>query len=246
MRSWCTQRIANIGFIAIIILVYVALQLDHPSPTHPNGEESLLPAEETPVVALPPLTKAQLLFILYTFAAHILALAFPIRLCWATYSITERLRHASAQRVIKPRPRRRSMKKMKHHDDGYEASLSSFSESSSSSVFSDSTDESSPEREQKSRISTTLHTIIIPNYKEELDTLRETLEVLSCHRYSRSTYEVYFCHLHSCISKLIMLSTDLPRNGTGRRRCSNQGNNSRERVFPQVSKHRFYHTPERN
>jgi hypothetical protein len=35
-----------------------------------------------------------------------------------------------------------------------------------------------------------LHAIIIPNYKEELDTLRETLEVLGCHSQASSAYDV--------------------------------------------------------
>ena len=35
-----------------------------------------------------------------------------------------------------------------------------------------------------------VHTIILPNYKEEMDTLRETLEVLASHQLARSSYEV--------------------------------------------------------
>jgi hypothetical protein len=35
-----------------------------------------------------------------------------------------------------------------------------------------------------------LHAILIPNYKEDIDGLRETLDVLASHPQSRSTYDV--------------------------------------------------------
>lgn len=35
-----------------------------------------------------------------------------------------------------------------------------------------------------------LHAIIIPNYKENIDDLRETLDVLASHPQARSTYDV--------------------------------------------------------
>lgn len=37
-----------------------------------------------------------------------------------------------------------------------------------------------------------VHAIIVPNYKEELDTLRETLDVLGSHPQARTSYEVSF------------------------------------------------------
>ncbi|CZS90210.1 uncharacterized protein RCO7_08631 [Rhynchosporium graminicola] len=36
-----------------------------------------------------------------------------------------------------------------------------------------------------------VHTIILPNYKEDLDTLRETLDILASHSLARSSYEIY-------------------------------------------------------
>lgn len=35
-----------------------------------------------------------------------------------------------------------------------------------------------------------VHAIIVPNYKEEMDTLRETLEVLASHPQAREVYDV--------------------------------------------------------
>ncbi|KAN0099806.1 hypothetical protein V8E51_013581 [Hyaloscypha variabilis] len=36
-----------------------------------------------------------------------------------------------------------------------------------------------------------VHAIILPNYKEEMETLRETLEVLASHQLAHSSYEIY-------------------------------------------------------
>ena len=194
IRSWCTQRIASVGLVAILLLTYLALGYDRPSIVPLSNDSTPLPAEDRPTRSL---TKAQMVFVCYTIAAHVLALVFPIRLCWATRSLTKRLRGVSVKQVSTPRPRRRSMKEIKHQDDGYEASISSFADSSSSSVYSESTDDCSPEREKLSDV--VLHTIIVPNYKEELDTLRETLEVLACHRHAKNTYEVPFKPVYNTV-----------------------------------------------
>lgn len=37
------------------------------------------------------------------------------------------------------------------------------------------------------------HAIIIPNYEEDINTLRETLKVLACHLQASSSYEVRLC-----------------------------------------------------
>lgn len=35
-----------------------------------------------------------------------------------------------------------------------------------------------------------VHAILLPNYKEDIDTLRETLEVLASHAQARTSYDV--------------------------------------------------------
>jgi hypothetical protein len=42
-------------------------------------------------------------------------------------------------------------------------------------------DSTSIEMESKANRKDVLHAIILPNYKEDIDTLRETLDVLACH-----------------------------------------------------------------
>jgi hypothetical protein len=62
------------------------------------------------------------------------------------------------------------------------------SEDSLSSDFSESEIELSTESEYEDE--PLVHAIILPNYKEDMDTLRETLEVMASHQLARSSYEV--------------------------------------------------------
>ena len=59
--------------------------------------------------------------------------------------------------------------------------------------------------------------IILPNYEEDLDTLRDTLEVLACHGKARSSYEVGLHHLCSMdLCGAVFFAVDLSCHGTRR------------------------------
>lgn len=73
--------------------------------------------------------------------------------------------------------------------------LSSGSSGSSESGYADSVSDSSEEfspttTESEWSDAPLLHAIIIPNYKEEIDTLRETLDILGSHIQAETSYEV--------------------------------------------------------
>ena len=74
-----------------------------------------------------------------------------------------------------------SSKSRKGSEVGYEESVSS--DSSDSMALSTLNDDEWDEEPL-------VHAIILPNYKEDLDTLRETLDVLACHPQASSSYEV--------------------------------------------------------
>jgi antirestriction protein len=62
------------------------------------------------------------------------------------------------------------------------------SEDCLSSDFSESEIEACTESEYEDE--PLIHAIILPNYKEDMDTLKETLEVMASHQFARSSYEV--------------------------------------------------------
>lgn len=180
--AWCVQRVTSLVFISLIILLYVAIWHDCPQALH-HGKASLkLPTAGEKVDDNIPLTNAQLLFICYTLVAHFLGLTFPMRLVFATRSITKKLKNELRQSPITsnvfsnlPETPSKLLESGYGHE-GYESSSSSY------------TDESRTQVDDNDDL--ILHTIIIPNYKEDIETLRETLEVLACHPQASSTYEV--------------------------------------------------------
>ncbi|KAL2067501.1 hypothetical protein VTL71DRAFT_1926 [Oculimacula yallundae] len=98
--------------------------------------------------------------------------------------MTKNLRFASQQASSAP-PRKRLARKESStgSESGYENSASSdYSDSETGrSTSASSTWDDEPVK----------HAIILPNYKEDMDTLRETLDILASHSIARSSYEIY-------------------------------------------------------
>ena len=181
LLSWCIQRVANLGIVALICLILVAFVWDRPSQEkYDDGK----PRRQ--------ITNGQLVYVYYTLFVHILGVLFPLRLCWAIRSMTRSLKMAAIQQPQVSPPSRvsssSSFQSRRGSEIGYEDSVAS---DSSDSIALSALNEN--EWDEKPL----LHAIILPNYKEELDTLRETLDVLACHPQACSSYEVGFYQLSS-------------------------------------------------
>jgi len=129
------------------------------------------------------------IFAYYCLLIHFLVFIFPLRSCWAVFTITRSLRKTARSKTLKDF-------KFAHRRRGSSTSLSS-SETLTSSRDLSSTSSSEagdldPEFYADGDIAPdrVIHAIVIPNYKEENDTLRETLEVLASHPQARNTYDV--------------------------------------------------------
>ena len=134
-------------------------------------------------------------FAYYCLLIHFLVFVFPIRSCMAVFTITRSLRKVARSRALKDI-------KFSHRRRGSSTSLSS-SETLTSSRDLGSTSSSEAgdldvEMYAEADIAPDriIHAIIIPNYKEENDTLRETLEVLASHPQARNTYDVSLWSLY--------------------------------------------------
>lgn len=87
----------------------------------------------------------------------------------------------SLQTPVVPRRKMKRQPSSSGSESGYENSVSSdFSESEGLSTSTASEWDYEP----------ILHAIILPNYKEDMDTLRETLDILASHSQASSSYEV--------------------------------------------------------
>lgn len=144
-------------------------------------------------VPISPIEEAQgaglwtVVFAYYCLFIHVLVAMFPLRSIYAVWDMTSALRKTAHSKALENL-------KFSHRRRGSSTSLSSsetLTSSHASSTSSDAGDfdadlytdaDAEPDR--------VVHAIVIPNYKEELDTLRETLEVLGSHPQARNSYDV--------------------------------------------------------
>ena len=162
--NWGISRVCSVSLVAVIVLLYLAFW------------QSQRPYTGNRLGTKPPtyhhrqeLTYSQFVFVCYTVFVHGVALIFPFRLCWGTASLTRRLR-----------------KTIQHNTPLQSAAY----HSSTGGHKHDLDDSISIEMESKANRQGVLHAIVLPNYKEDIDTLRETLDVLACHPQAASSYDV--------------------------------------------------------
>lgn len=180
--SWCTKRAPGLSLVALAVLCYLALtdayatksmnsaQLDglHTEPT----------AEARSIIWLR-------LFAYYSLFIHICVFAFPVRSCWAVFDLTESLREDREKQTLKrvrfELPRRASIDSVASELTLSPALLTPISsdEDTDISVYSDE-EEAEP----------IIHAVLIPNYKEDMECLRETLDVLASHPQAIHQYDV--------------------------------------------------------
>jgi hypothetical protein len=126
-------------------------------------------------------------FAYYCLLIHILVFLFPLRACWSILDITKSLQKTARSKTLRDF-------KLTHRRRGSSTSLSSSETltsshgcSASSSEAGDLETELYADGDATDRL---IHAILMPNYKEEMDTLKETLEVLASHPQARNSYDV--------------------------------------------------------
>ena len=158
--AWCTSRICSVSLIAVVCLLYLAFW---------HGQHSSNSTKRPVYGRTDTITHAQTAFVCYTLFVHTIALLFPFRLCWGTASITRSIKKVLRQQTPPQYPAHHSANGGRKHDLHHSTAI---------------------EMEHNVNKQNVLHAIILPNYKEDIDTLRETLDVLACHPQSASSYDV--------------------------------------------------------
>jgi len=132
------------------------------------------------------------LFAYYCLTIHILVSSFPLRSMWSIFDISRCLERTARSKSLKDY-------KISHRRRGSFTSLSSSETLTSSKDLSTASSTAGSEAgdteaefvpDFENSIDRVIHAIIIPNYKEEMDTLRETLDVMASHPQARDTYDV--------------------------------------------------------
>ncbi|KAK5663667.1 hypothetical protein OQA88_4098 [Cercophora sp. LCS_1] len=187
--TWVSRRAGGLAMLATITLSYWVISNEVEAQRHGykyQSNDSLSAPNYNPQGAgiwVP-------IFAYYCLLIHFLVFVFPLRSCWAVFTITRTLQKSARSKALKDL-------KFAHRRRGSSTSLSS-SETLTSSRELSSTSSSEagdldPEFFTDGDIAPdrVIHAIVIPNYKEENDTLRETLDVLASHPQARNTYDVF-------------------------------------------------------
>lgn len=185
--TWASRRSGGLAMIATISLSYWVITREAEA-----GRISYYLQQQESLSAPNPLAAGggiwTNVFAYYCLLIHVLVSMFPLRACWAIWDLTKNLRKTARSKTLRDF-------RFAHRRRGSSSSLSS-SETLISrdglSASSSEADDSDPEfyLDSDSARDEVIHAIVIPNYKEEMDTLRETLEVLACHTQARNTYDV--------------------------------------------------------
>ncbi|PNY28161.1 Uncharacterized protein TCAP_01909 [Tolypocladium capitatum] len=138
-----------------------------------------------------------LVFAYYCLLIHAMVFLFPLRACWSVWDITKALKRSAKSKALE------DYKKTNFRRRDSSISISSSETLASETLASDSNGYSSTVSEASDvepdmyadgadvAPHPVIHAIVIPNYKEEMDTLKETLEVLASHPQAHRSYDIY-------------------------------------------------------
>lgn len=131
------------------------------------------------------------IFSYYCLLIHVLVCVFPLRACWTVWTLTQSLKRAAQSHSLL------DLKKLASRRDSYTSVSSSETLISSHNGGCSSTTSEAGDIDPELYTDgvsgagdNVIHAIIIPNYKEEHDTLKETLEVLASHPQAQDSYDV--------------------------------------------------------
>ncbi|KAF5017749.1 hypothetical protein F66182_10297 [Fusarium sp. NRRL 66182] len=188
---WCAQRAGGLSMIMLIALCYWVISRDSSPEQHRSKFEQ--PDSQVSYYSSISTTGAGVwsyVFSYYCLLVHILVCVFPLRACWAVWSHTEsmkrEMRSDSLLDLKKLVPCRNS-----HASVSSSETLISNQNSPSPSTVSEAGD-CDPETYTDGvpgACDNVVHAIIIPNYKEELNTLKQTLDVLASHPQAYRSYD---------------------------------------------------------
>ncbi|KAI8632170.1 glycosyl transferase family group 2-domain-containing protein [Xylariaceae sp. FL1651] len=197
--TWVTRRAPGLVMIFVICLAYYVITREAAASgftlTRSQGDSLSPPARIT--FTTPTSYEGggfwTFIFAYYCLTIHVLVSSFPLRSMWSIFDISrclERTARSKSLRDYKLSHRRRgSFTSLSSSETLTSSKEGSMDSSTANSEAGDHESEFFPDGE--SGIERVIHAIIIPNYKEEMDTLRETLDVLASHPQARDTYDVY-------------------------------------------------------
>ncbi|GKZ67738.1 hypothetical protein AnigIFM50267_002226 [Aspergillus niger] len=170
MLQWSSRCLPGFSFLLLIALLHLAF-FDN---ADWNLRKSQRPSPPRKPVHDPNrvLTLVQALFAIYTVVIHLNMFSFTLRLTWSLFWVARRTRQVFQRRIGS------NASKLDTTGDTL-LDFSTLQGSANEQILPD------------SRGIDIIHAIIVPNYREDVDTLRTTLSVLASHPHARFHYEIY-------------------------------------------------------
>lgn len=188
--SWCSRRAGGLSLIILLALTYWVLSREYTASRRVVIKTDA--SEKTPVTQFSYGGGIwSFVFAYYSLFIHFLVFITPIRACMAVWDITASLRKDARLHAIRDYKVQRQRRESQTSISSAETLTTERLSISASSVepLSDVELSSMSESEEPTAASV-IHAIVIPNYKEEVDTLRETLDVLASHPHAAMVYDV--------------------------------------------------------
>jgi hypothetical protein len=177
MLTWALRCIPVLSSVLLFVVTYSALQ----EPSDSSTSFYTKPGCYSPN-CWKPLSLSQYIYVVYTLLMHLQLLIYGPQLCislhWLTRNI-KAIRDCRISRTLTSKQTKPSDVDI-NTDSGYTSDDSLTSGSDIAITLPD----------QTTTENSVVHAIILPNYMEELDTLRETLSVLASHARASQQYEV--------------------------------------------------------
>lgn len=194
--AWCTRRAGGLSMVVLVVLSYWVISSEYTLQRHGYKYEQ---AETlTASYSSTSTTGAGIwtyIFAYYALFVHVLVFMLPFRALWAVWDVTQALKRTLRGDALL------DYKKLAiKRRDSYASLSSSETLTSEHNTASSATSEAGDVEEMYTDSGDVIqdpiiHAIVIPNYKEEMDTLKETLEVLASHPLAHSSYDVSFAPL---------------------------------------------------
>ncbi|KAF5248508.1 hypothetical protein FANTH_5909 [Fusarium anthophilum] len=188
--TWFAQRAGGLSMIALSALCYWVIY--HDASLEQHRYEGKQPASQYPSDSAIGAGVWSFIFAYYCLFVHILVCIFPLRACWTIWTLTQSMKRAARSDSLL------DLKKLASRRDSYTSVSSSETLISSPNSPASSTTSEAGDYDPEyytdgvsGAYDNVIHVIIIPNYKEEVDTLRETLDVLASHPQAHYSYDVY-------------------------------------------------------
>ncbi|KAI1757297.1 glycosyl transferase family group 2-domain-containing protein [Xylaria castorea] len=196
---WVTRRAPGLAMVSVVALAYYVITREAAASgftlTRAEGDSLSRP---TRITFTSPTSYGgggiwTLVFAYYCLTIHILVSSFPLRSMWSIFDISRCLERTASSKSLKDY-------KLAHRRRGSFTSLSSSETLTSSKEMPSAPSTANSEAgdtdtefiaDIENGMERIIHAIIVPNYKEEMDTLRETLDVMASHPFARDTYDVY-------------------------------------------------------